>query len=193
MRMNSAAPFVLLSLVFSLPARADMIEIRNRGVLNGKIVSQDDKEVRFEDVDRNLFVVPKSDVLFLEAQADAPKPVETARMPQKMDWQGTLSGWRRNVEDLYGKTKHYLADKTKGIREFINKPLDRSQADGKSKALADSMSDLSKSLTKMNKNERKRAVQLRGLNDDETQRIHGTSKASKLRKSPEGQRFASLD
>ena len=189
MKVCFAVLLVLALFGFCLPAEADMIEIKNRGVLNGKILSSDDKEVRFEDTAKNLFVVPKADVLFLEAQKDAPVTAEKGASSAfaKTDWKRAAGEWRDKIESAYHKTKRFLSKKTEGIRNVIMKPLDRSAADSKSEALADSMAQLSTNLAKMNKNDRKRMVQMRGIKDD-------SSKANKLRKaSSSGGNFASLD
>ena len=165
MRSRIAAVFVLAWAASILPARADMIEIKGRGVLNGKILSQDDNEVRFEDTAKNLFVVPKADVLFLEAQMDA--PAASQKKASNRWTELDLRGWRYRAEHYYGITKRFVVDKTRGIRGFIAAPLDRSSADSKSKALAGSMEDLSTNLKTLNKQDRKRAAQMRGVKDDQ--------------------------
>ncbi len=150
----------------SLSARADMIETKGRGVINGKIISQDDKEVRFEDSAKNLFIVPKKDVLFLEAQTDRLATAQTNNKKGR-DWGLEIEHWKYKAERLFYDVKSFVSEKTLSIRKYIEKPLDRNAADSRSEALAKSMGDLSTTLKVLNKQDRKRAVRLREISEDQ--------------------------
>jgi len=192
MKPRIAIVLVLSWVISALPARADMIEIKGRGVLNGKILSQDDKEVHFEDSAKNLFVVPKADVLFLEAQTDAPVTAQKAfkKGSSKHGWKPDVTEWRDRAEHYFYVTKRFVMDKTKGVRDFITAPLDRSEADVKAKELADSMGELSTHLKTANKQERKRGAQLRGIKEDQMRSSIKTKSKSKNNASGN---FSSLD
>lgn len=185
MRARAAAILVLVSFGFTLPAHADMIEIKGRGVLNGKVLSQDDREVRFEDSAKNVFVAPRSEVLFLELQKDVP-----AVVPEKKQAGGwampDLRGWRNQAGRYFEVAKRFATDKTRGIAGFIKAPLDRSSADSKSKALADSMGELSGHMKSLNKQDRKRGAQMRGIKEDQ-------AKSKGKAKKKTGGNFSSLD
>ena len=190
MRSRIATILVLTWVVSALPARADMIEIKGRGVLNGKIVSQNDKEVHFEDSAKNVFVVPKGDVLFLEAQTDTPVIARKASLNafSKGGWMPDMAVWRDKAEHYYGAAKRFVMEKTKGVRNIITAPLDRKEADAKAKLAADSMGDLAGHLQTLNKQDRKKGAQLRGIRDDQ---MHATVKTKSKNKKTGN--FSSLD
>ncbi len=187
--MNSRVAVILVLSLFGplLPARADMIEIKDRGVLNGKILSQDDKEVRFEDSAKNLFVVPKKDVLFLEIQTDSPVAIKTEKNSGRK-WGFEWRNWKYKAERVFGNAKHFFLKNTQKIRGLVVAPLDRSSADSRSSSLASSMGDLSKNLKPLNKNDRKRTSQLKAVKQNQ---MNATVKtASKNKKTGN---FSSLD
>ena len=189
MKFRIALLFGSVWALAAFPVWADMIEIKGKGVMNGKIISQDDSEVRFEDTTKNLFVVPKSDVLFLEAQKDAPVVAQKKGLMSGPagGWKPNFADWRKKAGHYFDTAKRFVIEKTKGISDFITAPLDRSAANSRSGALANSMGDLSKNLKSLNKQDRKRAVQLRGIQDDH----HATSKSKSKHKGTGA--FASLD
>ncbi len=69
-------------LALPLPAGADMIDIKNKGVITGTILKEDDSSVTFLDSWGKKTVYPRSQVLFLEKQKSvkaAPPPVKIAK------------------------------------------------------------------------------------------------------------------
>lgn len=187
MSLRVVAILVLSTFGPLLPAQADMIEIKDRGVLNGKILSQDDKEVRFEDSTKNLFVIPKKDVLFLEVQTDRPLAAQT-RNTNGRDWGSELDHWKYKAQRVFRDAKVFVLKNTKKIRKLVNAPLDRSSADSRSNALAASTAELSSHSKTLNKQGRKKTSQLKGVKDDQ---MHATIKTKSRDRS--GGTFSSLD
>jgi len=189
--MKKKSGLLLVAAVFGLQVSsfADMIEIKGRGILNGKILAQDEKEVRFEDSAKNLFVVPRADVLFLEVQADAPVDAFSSKASGFGKGGGQMLGSLGDkAMSFYHTAKHFVVRQFRKVRDYANKPLDRSSADSRSKALADSMGELSTHVSSLSKQDKKRTSQLRGLKEDAAQRSgKGKNKTS------DGVGFGSLD
>ena len=127
---------------FSGASRADMIEIKDKGVINGKVLSQDKKEVHFEDTRGNQFVVPKENVLYLDTMKDAlPSDVSGGKgsKGKSFDLAETWDRCKDSTVYYFQKTKNFIQNKARPLTDWLSKPLDRSAADGKSKKLADSV------------------------------------------------------
>ena len=115
---------VLAALLLTAPvsARADIIEIRGEGYVNGDILSDDAKEVKFKDNHGNVRRIPKTDVLYLQK--------EERTVAVKSDL------WKK-VKDSATDVKNTADAWTKKITGPLTAPLDRSAADKKSQMLND--------------------------------------------------------
>ena len=63
---------LMLGMVLVCPAaQADIVEIRGKGIMNGKIVSQDAKQMTFKDASSGLSATyAKKDVLYSEVEKE---------------------------------------------------------------------------------------------------------------------------
>lgn len=104
-------------------AMADMIEVRNKGFMNGTILSDDGKELKFKDAKGKEHLYKRTDVLFLEKED-----------PGKAMKQNTTK-----VLDAIKQAPAAVKKQSQKLTEqFIapmSQPLDRSAADAKSAAL----------------------------------------------------------
>ena len=174
MKLQSTAVFVLACLIAgSTVSYADMIEIRNRGFLNGKILSQDPNEVKFEDSKKNVITVPKSDVLFLEVQKDA--PVVERPKPRPAPWSKKIQRWKDRAGRFYHDARRAIQRRTERVVNFIQTPLDRSGVDAKTDEFAKSMDSLANSLGKISKNDKKRREGLKMMTEDYFERRDDSS------------------
>ena len=118
---------------------ADMIETRKEGILNGKIMSENDREVHFKNAKGQTMVFKRSDVLF-EDKEDISK--KTKQAAQKF-WE-----WLKNLPKAMRKGSDQWTDKFIGT---VGAPLDRSGANAKSDQLAKAMDDASQASAVMTK------------------------------------------
>lgn len=165
--------FGLMSVfVFIGVARADMIETKNDGVLNGKVLSDNGQELSFKDAKGRTRVFKKNDVLYIEKEDSSKKIKQWARQA----W-----GWLKNLPKTARKTSDQLTKKFVGK---MSQPLNRSSANAKSAALARTMDDASQATTAMAKKTMKVNAEIAR---QEKEGFGGFSAA------PKKGRFASLD
>jgi hypothetical protein len=166
--MKRLAAMLALGLL-STAAHADMIEIKGKGVLNGKVVSQDASEVRFEDTRKNQFVVPRGDVLFLELQKEAPPATVSGPAPnpatkaasRRPGWQHRLKEWKERAASWFEKAVRAGRRSTKGLTDMVTKPVDRSDADAKAEVAAQALADATDSLRKTARKNKTQQTELR--------------------------------
>ncbi len=127
-----------LTMLVCNPARADIVEIRGEGYVNGEIVSQDDKEVQFKDNKGKLRVLSKKDVLYLEKE-DKARAVKNKAADA---WDAL----KKAPENIKKKTDALTGKMTGAV-----KPVDRSAANRKADALAKSMDQASEAAAALNK------------------------------------------
>ena len=136
--MKRSLSLCLLGLFFFQPVvRADMIEIKKEGVFNGKILSQDDKQVRFKDAGGRERLFSREDVLFMEVDADAGKPlVEKVKKKAAELWRAA-----KKAPEAVRKGADDLTEKFIGV---VGQPLDRSAANAKADQLAGALDQTNK-------------------------------------------------
>lgn len=146
--MTRRAAIVFLVLACN-PAYADMVEVKGKGVLNGKVVSQDARELHFLDARGQMQVFPAADVQFVDIQADRParkeKPALFKGLGDKM-----ARTWRRFAKQM-GRWKRSTEKATQGAMSGLSQPLDRSRADAKAESLSKAMDEASRAAAGMNK------------------------------------------
>lgn len=72
----------LVALSVAAQARADIIEVRGKGMMDGEIISEDEETIRFKDNWDGVTTYPKKDVLYMERTEK--QPVQKAA-PKKKD------------------------------------------------------------------------------------------------------------
>ena len=131
--MNRSIGVCLLLLVFyQAAAYADIIESKTDGIMNGSIVSENDKEVKFRDAKGKEHVYPKADVLYVEKE-DMGKIMQhkTNRILEYL-------------KNLPAKLRSGSDKATQAVVRPMSKPLDRSMANAKSDMLAKVLDESSK-------------------------------------------------
>ena len=66
MTLNRSVPLILMLLTLTVAARAEIIEVRGEGYLNGEIVSETDTEVTFKPAGKEVRTIAKKDLLYTE-------------------------------------------------------------------------------------------------------------------------------
>lgn len=110
-------------------AMADMIEVKNKGFMNGTILSDDGKELKFKDGKGKEHIYKRSDVLFLEK--DDPGKVMKQNTSKVLDA-------IKQAPDAMKKGSQKLTEK---FIAPLSQPLDRSAADAKSAALNNALEE----------------------------------------------------
>jgi hypothetical protein len=112
MRLRRSARLILpLVLLCVSGARADFLEVKNKGIMNGTIISETDKEVKLKDADGNIQTFARSDVLYVEKEEQQPKKPAGLPMP-KIDLKKLpdLIGWVKKID-----VRGYLANVAKNV------------------------------------------------------------------------------
>ncbi len=122
-------------------AHADMIETKRDGVINGKILSENNQELKFKDAKGQMRVFKKQDVIFQEKEKDAGPKAMNQTVEKAKEW---LKNAPKNVK----KTTDQLTEKFIGK---MSKPLNRSAANAKSDALNRTMEEASQASTALAK------------------------------------------
>ena len=124
--------------LFQPVVRADMIEVKNEGILNGKVLSNDDKQVRFKDSRGKEHQYAKEDVLYLDTDVNVNVDMSFFEKVQKKA--AEILKAVRTVPKAVKKTTDGMTEKFIGE---VGKPLDRSAANAKSAALASALDQAS--------------------------------------------------
>ena len=145
--MKKTAMMILAVLVCATDvAVADMLEVKGKGFLNGKVLEQNDEEIHFKDGKGNVQVFAKADVTYLELQEDKPVSVHLSN---------DLKEKAEQALKVVAKAPKLLKEKTdeltKNIVGSASKPLDRSGVDAKSGALASALEEASQASAAVNK------------------------------------------
>ncbi len=114
---------------FTASAQADFIETKKDGFLNGQIVSDDGKQVKFKDAKGRMHTYAKKDVLFQEKEDPSKKTKQMAR---------DAGDWLKKLPENAQKTSAEFSEKALG---GISQPLDRSAANAKADQLARALDD----------------------------------------------------
>ena len=120
-------------------AQADMIETKKDGILNGKILSENGQEVRFQNAKGKTLIFKKTDILFEDKEDIAKK---SKQMAQKV-WD-----WLKNLPKMIRKRSDQLTEKFIGT---VGAPLDRSGANAKADQLNRAMDDANQASAAMTK------------------------------------------
>ena len=135
-------------ILFQRPVLADMIETKDQGILNGKVLSQNDQEIRFKDAKGKEHRFVKTDVLYLDT-GSVSAPAEDTPFAEKVKTKAAqLWAVAQKAPEALKKSTDKLTDKFIGE---AGKPLDRSAANAKSDALAKSMDEASQAAVAMSK------------------------------------------
>ena len=132
----------------SSAVRADMIEVKGKGALNGKVISQSEAQIVFKDNENNLQTFSKQDVLYMDAASAEFGEVPVAQKIRLSALE--FLKWVKRLPEEYKKlTERY----TNKFLKNMSKPLDRSGANAKASALAavtDKASRAAEALSKKN-------------------------------------------
>ena len=125
---------VLLLFFLAAPPRswADIVEVRGEGYVNGDILSDDGKEMKFKDNHGKVRTIPKADVLYAEKEDHAAK---------------ARSRFWDDVKRVPGAVKKKTDGWTAKFIGVVGAPIDRSAADAKSKMLADTLAEAGRAQT----------------------------------------------
>ena len=149
--MNRMIPIAVFLLAAALPASADVLEVKGRGVINGKTLSRDAEGITFEDADGRTARYAASDILFFEKEAPASTVTEVAKK-KSFNFSAILADAKRFFANspAWLHEIHSATDKwTKKFRDVAGKPLDRSAADKKGEELAKALDDAGKAQAEM--------------------------------------------
>ncbi len=167
--------------LFSSYAYADMIEVKNKGILNGTVISQDSNQMIFKDATGVTHTFPKIDILYSDVTAGG-NGAGKSTVAQKISAFGRKA-WEK-MTDLFAAYKRTTARVTNKAVGGLSKPLDRSRVNERSSALSKVMDNASKAAAAASKKNRQINAELK-RNEEES---FGSSQSSKHRK----KRFVSL-
>ena len=141
---------VLAALSLTASANADMIEVKGRGILNGKVVSQDASTVRFQGADGQTQTFAAKDTQIIDVDSsEGGDPGFVRKNGLAWLWEKIQEFFEyivRLIERLHKKTD-------KITEKFIGKmsePLDRSAAQAKADRLAAALDEASKAVSQVN-------------------------------------------
>ena len=102
---------------------ADILEIRGRGYVNGRVLSDDGKKITFKNNNGRVEVLPKSEVTYFEKETSrktfaGPRPTEKSSIVDRVRW--IVQKW---IDDLTGKCSEW----SQKLKDF-SKPVKRSQS-----------------------------------------------------------------
>ena len=147
----------LWSLVSVPASRADMIETKKEGIMNGKVVSESVSEVNFKDAGGNTHLVQKKDVLYMEKEEE-----KTTVQKIKDKAADVLTKAKEVREAIMGRSE-YLTKKYIGA---AGAPLDRSKANAKADKLSHLMDEASLASVSMAKKNMDANREMRRQSDD---------------------------
>ena len=117
MRRTAALALVIVCLTPAL-SRADIFEIKGEGYINGKVVSEDEKEITIKDGHGDVRKLRKSDVIYMEKEA--PKK----SVPIADQWRQAKEAVKKKIEKVAPGLKSLTAPvhraENKQMNEFLN-------------------------------------------------------------------------
>ena len=134
---------------FSSVARADMVEVKGKGILNGKVLSQSAGEMKFKDAAGAVHVFSKTDVLYADISSGTGE--EDKPVAQKI--RGAMNKFLQWVRRISGEYKKFTQRTTDEVLKKMSKPLDRSRVNAKTDSLSvalDQASQASAAMTRKN-------------------------------------------
>ncbi len=152
-------------------AKADMLETRKEGILNGKILSENDHEVHFKDAKGRTLVIKKKDVLFVDKENSSKAIRQTTQKVLEF------------LKHVPGNIKKYTDQLTEKFIKKVSSPLNRSGANAKMEALSRSMDETSRASTALAKKNMKVNSEI----TQQTKESYGDSSSNKKKG-----RFSSL-
>ena len=119
------------SLIYSESLWADILEIRGRGYVNGRLLSDDGKKVTFKNHSGQVEVLSKSDVLFYEKEA--PRKAVAGSSPKRSGARPSFSieSAKEFFKEIYEKISESVKEKVPDLKKRwadLTKPVGRSQA-----------------------------------------------------------------
>ena len=132
-----------------LPAAAwaDIIEVRGKGMMTGKITSQNGEDVTFTGNGGNEMHFKKSDILFYDVDGGTPKADKGEKV--KTDYVGKIKNFFSDIPYWFHDLRKWTGGMTQKFRDTVGKPIDRSGADAKGAELAKSMDEAAKAQADM--------------------------------------------
>ena len=143
---RSAVLFLIGLMGVQTAVRADMIETKKEGILNGRILSKDDKQVRFRDAKGKEHQYAKADVLYMDVDAGSAAVADKPLTEQMKIKAAKLLEAAKKAPAAIKKGTDDLTEKFIGQ---VGQPLDRSAANAKSEALAKAMDQAGQSSAAM--------------------------------------------
>jgi len=158
-KMLLTAGFLFLS---ACSAWADMIEVKGKGIMNGKVLSEDQNEVKFKDSTGTVHAFSKADILYSDISSG---PVEDGTPVAQRIRLASLEflRWIKNLPKEYKKITERTTGKLVGK---MSKPIDRKAANAKSDSLAAAMDQASRASVALSKKNLEINQALKKSNDD---------------------------
>ena len=121
--------YLLLAICIPRTAYADILEVKGEGFVNGKIVSENDREVTFKNSAGQVRVLKRSDILFVEKEDENifKKDFKFDSTNIQRLYYKTL----RMFEQLWEKLRRFTDKLTKQLIQTASKPLDRSRVNAR--------------------------------------------------------------
>ena len=123
-------PLFFLAFFVLIPAvvHADMVEVKDLGIMNGTIVSEDKDQMKFKDAKGKMHTFKMKDVTFQEKEDVGKKNASMIKAKTKEVMEALKKAPETIQKGSQQLTNKYIAP--------LTAPLDRSGADAKSQALA---------------------------------------------------------
>ena len=135
--------FISLFFIVAFPRLgfADIVEVKGEGIMDGKVISEDEKEIQFKDSYGKTRTINKKNVVFMEKEKE-----DKFKSLKKMvaDVSGSIQKTSSNLK----KESDQATDK---FMKVVTQPLDRSAADQKAAALNNALSQAGGACASMNK------------------------------------------
>lgn len=117
--MKRAKALAFAALFMATAAQADMVEVKGKGILNGEVLSQDDKQMQFKDAKGKTHVFAKKDVLFVELDKN-----DTGSSTSVSTWKNKASRALASAKSGAKKVGRSVSQTTKKVTGAISQPLD---------------------------------------------------------------------
>ena len=121
MRIHRIVWLLLGAVLLYTDARADMLEVKNKGFLNGTIVSETDTQIKLKDADGNVQTFSKKDVTYIQKEDAAPKK---------------LTGVNISLPKIGIDLKKAVAEKASAVHDYLEKVGDSVQGQEKTEDLS---------------------------------------------------------
>lgn len=140
--MDRRSVFFLAGILVAGPVHADMIELKDEGILNGTVLSRNEQETKFKDGKGKVRVIANKNILFMEREDPRQK-----KAAEKRKWKEKADAFMQGVQKGPAGIKQASDSLTQKLVGEASKPLDRSAANAKSAQFAGAMDEYSKNVS----------------------------------------------